>query len=265
MRSSVLHCYFNPRSREGSDALSILRPTTHLISIHAPARGATLSVPSGRISIVISIHAPARGATPCVILLISLSAFQSTLPRGERPQPWSLHYTYLISIHAPARGATFFQGSHFRNVRYFNPRSREGSDEISTPSFLRSLDFNPRSREGSDIFFLFHHLSILHFNPRSREGSDDIAYDLPASRPDFNPRSREGSDVQSEILYDHGWDFNPRSREGSDAKRLIRSFAESTISIHAPARGATVRQKYPMQKFRISIHAPARGATITFI
>ena len=34
------------------------------------------------------------------------------------------------------------------------------------------LDFNPRSREGSDNLCPVYHALIIHFNPRSREGSD---------------------------------------------------------------------------------------------
>ena len=33
--------HFNPRSREGSDAISPTSKTKHTISIHAPAKGAT--------------------------------------------------------------------------------------------------------------------------------------------------------------------------------------------------------------------------------
>ena len=35
-------------------------------------------------------------------------------------------------------------------VRYFNPRSREGSDLYSSTAPVRLFYFNPRSREGSD-------------------------------------------------------------------------------------------------------------------
>ena len=82
----MFYVYFNPRSREGSDVPS---PGTHWlwnvfqstlprgerrfsdnllsnltdISIHAPARGATISSITCRVNISISIHAPARGAT----------------------------------------------------------------------------------------------------------------------------------------------------------------------------------------------------------
>ena len=54
----------------------------------------------------------------------------------------------------------------------FNPRSREGSDDLLFRIRLINLNFNPRSREGSD-FPTFSATSVIsHFNPRSREGSD---------------------------------------------------------------------------------------------
>ena len=59
-------------------------------------------------------------------------------------------------------------------------------------------------------------IALAYFNPRSREGSDSR---LPASVP---PPSY----------------FNPRSREGSD-DLTVNANHETTISIHAPARGAT--------------------------
>ncbi len=121
--------YFNPRSREGSDKYCRKEFTEYDISIHAPAKGATLPAYSGGIGKGISIHAPAKGATFSLRnnfrgWNISIHApakgatkglditnlklqFQSTLPRRERPTPEStgvLHVT--ISIHAPAKGAT---------------------------------------------------------------------------------------------------------------------------------------------------------------
>ena len=55
----------------------------------------------------ISIHAPARGATALAMAGIQNIVFQSTLPRGERPQIEAVNNNLIpISIHAPARGAT---------------------------------------------------------------------------------------------------------------------------------------------------------------
>ena len=78
-----------------------------MISIHAPAKGATWLVQSGDAHIRISIHAPAKGAT-------CLTEYNAK--------------TGLISIHAPAKGATLRRLLRSRLTCYFNPRSREGSD-----------------------------------------------------------------------------------------------------------------------------------------
>ncbi len=89
-----------------------LLPLSHLrrlcrVSIHAPARGATkilTLIPSPRF---VSIHAPARGATLLALAPRSWWEFQSTPPRGGRPDIDPEFFSFeLVSIHAPARGAT---------------------------------------------------------------------------------------------------------------------------------------------------------------
>jgi len=56
---------------------------------------------------VVSIHAPARGATPTTSMSITAPSFQSTLPRGERLYgKFGQLIEVWVSIHAPARGAT---------------------------------------------------------------------------------------------------------------------------------------------------------------
>ena len=120
---------FNPRSREGSDTGGIVTSVLRLISIHAPARGATETLSK----------AP------------YISQFQSTLPQGER-RSW-MHWINgwsPISIHAPARGATVSLVTKDSAHKHFNPRSREGSDHSSRRADRVRYDFNSRSREGSD-------------------------------------------------------------------------------------------------------------------
>ena len=81
----ILRGYFNSRSRTGSDRGALHHKSWAVISIHAPAQGATgKNVQLARV-LEISIHAPAQGATPA-------------LPGGLNRQK--------ISIHAPAQGAT---------------------------------------------------------------------------------------------------------------------------------------------------------------
>ena len=119
---------FNPRSREGSDVLYCYIYRFTSISIHAPARGATMCAKQKRVVINISIHAPARGATLSKLGISVTSEFQSTLPRGEQPKTMNIK----------------------RELRNFNPRSREGSDIHGLMISPRECYFNPRSREGSD-------------------------------------------------------------------------------------------------------------------
>ena len=58
--------------------------------------------------IPISIHAPAKGATLIRLPMQMWQRFQSTLPRRERQFKASgIPGTKNISIHAPAKGATF--------------------------------------------------------------------------------------------------------------------------------------------------------------
>ena len=72
---SLLQFYrlnFNPRSREGSDQYNHNHYTYRLISIHAPAKGATDTNAFFFSKVGISIHAPAKGATLLQDLLNSL-------------------------------------------------------------------------------------------------------------------------------------------------------------------------------------------------
>ena len=58
------------------------------------------------IIILVSIRAPARGATSRGTYYIKQELFQSALPRGERPSAYRGAVVEYVSIRAPARGAT---------------------------------------------------------------------------------------------------------------------------------------------------------------
>ncbi len=122
-----------------------------------------------------------------------------------------------------------------------------------------------------------------YFNPRSREGSDRIPRRKDKRRLHFNPRSREGSDLFTirRILITSFQSTLPR---GERRELLTNDKLSEAISIHAPARGATLRRLHPEKRHlfqstlprgerlramcslriyrNISIHAPARGATL---
>ena len=56
----------------------------------------------------------------------------------------------------------------------------------------------------------------------------------------FNPRSHEGSDKKERVITDEVLNFNPRSHEGSDLSSFKYAYLKD-ISIHAPTRGATLK------------------------
>ena len=81
---------------------------------------------------------------------------------------------------------------------------------------------------------------FAYFNPRSREGSDIPCLRYTLDRYHFNPRSREGSDLRPALQNAYLEYFNPRSREGSDSVPAPEQTNRDRISIHAPAKGATL-------------------------
>ena len=103
--------------------------SAEIISIHAPTRGATRTVPGCFLIALISIHAPTRGATKQHNRLVELN---------------------FISIHAPTRGATKKCHNEAEGVSDFNPRSYKRSDYSPNRKYSNHTNFNPRSYKRSD-------------------------------------------------------------------------------------------------------------------
>ena len=100
-----------------------------LVSIRAPAWGATADVVCIPWIEVVSIRAPAWGATTDTGFDLTLVKFQSALPHGERLLFGDEAITRLtVSIRAPAWGATLARRPALVLRTGFNPRSRMGSD-----------------------------------------------------------------------------------------------------------------------------------------
>ncbi len=117
-----------PRGERRYDGIKIA--PMYVISIHAPARGATVLVRGFSNNYCDFNPRPREGSDlVCTCLRIPTREFQSTPPRGERHR--------LLPI----------DGSR----HYFNPRPREGSDFYPEYMLWHWLNFNPRPREGSDV------------------------------------------------------------------------------------------------------------------
>ena len=145
-----------------------------------------------------------------------------------------------VSIHAPARGATRTDGLLCLGGSSFNPRAREGRDiqdcrtspmdlpvSIHAPArgATRVID-RPRSAFGVSIHA-----------PARGATSDGRCRVTGCDR--FNPRAREGRDLGQIVAQPTGAVFQSTRPRGARREMMGRFSLPQTVSIHAPARGAT--------------------------
>ena len=276
---------FNPRARMGRDPSIRGRHPRRLVSIHAPAWGATSprrSAPARRPS----FNPRARmGRDKASYSGSRCSAwFQSTRPHGARRVVLRLSLLGLVSIHAPAWGATpvaervLARTAPFQSTR---PHGARPAGRRNSPR--RPGSFNPRARMGRDAIEL-----------DALEVAGDVSIHAPAwgatrrgsvpgGRRCFNPRARMGRDVPSMVkavfltpfqsTRPHGARHRPRSPalrplpfqstrpHGARRADGHRQDRRCPVSIHAPAWGATQEPRLPGEVLPVSIHAPAWGAT----
>ena len=276
--------HFNSRPSARGDASARNVPRKPLISIHAPPRGATKGNVIADERYIISIHAPPRGATATRRGFLTPVLFQFTpLREGRRlagsPCDVSRHH---FNSRPSARGD---DGERVRFAAwcYFNSRpSARGDSHFPSSTTERGVfQFTPL-REGRLNAVQYEH-SQDYFNSRPSARGDIIIDSLacPIHLFQFTPL-REGRPSPSPAMPVKFFDFNSRPSARGDVSDC--SIADiSTISIHAPPRGATShpvifpsaalfqftplregrrwRPRSRSQADRISIHAPPRGAT----
>ena len=142
------------------------------ISIHAPAKGATMVKGILDRRKIFQSTLPRRERRLCSHVFLPPYEFQSTLPRRERHCQMagcittSQFQSTLPRRERPEAGAASKNAAIFQSTL---PRRERRLVEFAG---RRLLNFNPRSREGSDLCFLLLIVNKCHFNPRSREGSD---------------------------------------------------------------------------------------------
>jgi len=81
------HCCFNPRPREGGDFAGASLDGASLVSIHAPAKGATSMGPSSTRHASFQSTPPRRGRPLRYVRVVCGDWFQSTPPRRGRRGP----------------------------------------------------------------------------------------------------------------------------------------------------------------------------------
>ena len=151
--------------REGRHACTLRTSGSCRISIHAPARGATIHGNPPIAVWRISIHAPARGATTAWIFYrMQKPLFQFTpLREGRRMDRHFVPGLYIISIHAPARGATVRVEYDINSLVFQFTPLREGR-LLCAPWRSVERNFNSRPCERGDAPLLpettFYEISI---------------------------------------------------------------------------------------------------------
>ena len=77
----------------------------------------------------------------------------------------------LVSIHAPVMDANISQRRH-KKPRSFNPRARDGREDIEVARIRESGSFNPRARHGREANLKDIRQWLTCFNPRARDGRE---------------------------------------------------------------------------------------------
>ena len=216
---SLVRC-FNPRTREGCDRQSGPdQHTDNLVSIHAPARGATQRATLMILRNEVSIHAPARGATRFLVAgCWHGGGFNPRTREGcDTFAGICEQLAKIVSIHAPARGATRSCGRRVTGTSSFNPRTRVGCDLFCVMYMRFVFSFNPRTRVGCDP------------SPDEVQRYCDVSIHAPAWGATQHRCGRDHADHVS--IHAPAWGA---TRAGDTPRGRGR------VSIHAPAWGATV-------------------------
>ena len=166
---------------------------------------------------MVSIHAPARGATKVVITIKIVIVFQSTHPHGVRLRDRGIQSRSELFQSTHPHGVRHQLNIHDYDKECFNPRTRTGCDlalprtevesqnvsihapargatyEVQKYLYIESC-FNPRTRTGCDRIFITETLIVRCFNPRTRTGCDGFHEQTLLISRSFNPRTRTGCD-----------------------------------------------------------------------
>jgi len=163
-----------------------------------------------------------------------------------------------VSIHAPARGATTSCSIVGASIMFQSTPPRGGRHHGGTES-AREGGFNPRPRAGGDVPYVRTTISppvSIHAPARGATRSSSTNH----TRSRFQSTPPRGGRRVPWLPSPANICFNPRPRAGGDACECELMICVC-VSIHAPARGATLKRLQAFRVLAVSIHAPARGAT----
>ena len=287
LRTRKRSAYFYSRPCGRGDADTIFAFIFNFkISTHAPAGGATAARRQAFFLVSVFLLTPLReGRLEALVGRLVCAKFLLTPLREGRRLPLELFRRLaVISTHAPAGGATWAwlyaspcsrdfysrpcgrgdasgaSGSGIQWVFLLTPL-REGrpgpevyavaTKRISTHAPAGGATLSPQQRRSASILFLL--TPLREGRPASGPGASasNHFYSRPCGRGDpgsSTPRAARPN-------------FYSRPCGRGDRRGLCRKWRASHISTHAPAGGATGKNRCGLRQRQISTHAPAGGAT----
>ena len=208
------------------------------ISIHAPTKGATVSVCGSTSTLLISIHAPTKGATLITIQHKKQNKFQSTLPRRERQIHLEKHGMNILFQSTLPRRERRGNNESCRRIWYFNPRSHEGSDRSSRwIDYGYGISIHAPTKGATCLYKVRLQLDQISIHAPAKGATIQIT--ICSNIIPISIHAPAKGATQTMYFQAVHLDFNPRSREGSDDGEIRNYDDDPEISIHAPAKGAT--------------------------
>jgi len=169
------------------------------------------------------------------------SLFQSTPPRRGRLAKNFLHFFDYVR----------FQSTPPRRGR------RAAARALATMSAFQSTP--PRRGRLMGLVYVWQRWGVSIHAPA--KGATALDGFLSPGIQCFNPRPREGGDTINSPLSYAVFSFNPRPREGGDVARPMWRHRRLRFQSTPPRRGRLTVSVAQANCFSVSIHAPAKGAT----
>ena len=265
--------------------MTLTRPHALLVSIRAPAQGATPpALPIGKPGAKFRSAPPRRGRREFLYSVGASNAFRSAPPRRGRPTTVKMFgRSPRFRSAPPRRGRPAAEPAPSLLMSCFDPRPRAGGDSFVSP-FPSGAIVSIRApaqgatrrlrRHGRDAMFrsapprrgrpmrpAIHGATRAFRSAPPRRGRRGGRYAEPPielfrSAPPRRGRHPEPGDV---LLLSPS--FDPRPRAGGDPRALVFADELGQVSIRAPAQGATEIDMRLHQPRNVSIRAPAQGAT----
>ena len=166
---------------------------------------------------IISIHAPTRGATPYGLLTANVRLFQSTLLQEERPVLVKRSHTiHQISIHAPTRGATAYvrKTGLGRDISIHAPTRGATWEDDFLWWYIKHISIHAPTRGATQNQpFIF---SILSISIHAPTRGATISFAVGSTLSIFQSTLLQEERPKTPQLIKSVKDFNPRSYKRSD-------------------------------------------------